>query len=188
MSRMRLFGSFLLTVGGLLVLAAPASAHAELESSSPADGASLSTAPTQIKLTFSEAVTLQADPVTVTGPGGEKWLVGTPSIAGPVVTVPVTPSGPAGAYTLTYKSVADDGDKQTGTVHFTLTAPASPSTSAAPTTSASPAAQTPTTQSPAAAGQPSDSGGFPTWLWIVIAVVVVLAAVVVALRLRRARQ
>ena len=109
---------------GVFAATTPAWAHTTLTSSSPAAGATLATAPTQIKLTFAEAATLPAAPISITGPNGAKWTVGTPSLAGPVVTAPVTPRGPAGKYTLAYKVIADDGDLVGGSVTFTLTAPA----------------------------------------------------------------
>ncbi|MBB6380405.1 methionine-rich copper-binding protein CopC [Pseudonocardia eucalypti] len=113
----------LLTVLGV---ATPAWAHAKLQSSSPAQGASLSAAPTQVTLTFGESVRPARNPITVTGPGGAAWTVGPATVAGPVVSAPVTPAGPAGAYVLTYRVVSDDGDPVTGAVRFTLTVPASP--------------------------------------------------------------
>jgi methionine-rich copper-binding protein CopC len=179
----RLSGAFLLALSGVLLTAGPASAHTELTSSSPAEGASLAAPPRKIELTFAEPVTLQPDPISVTGPDGAKWTVGTPAVVDAVITAPVTPSGPAGAYTLTYKVVSDDGDKVTAAVHFTLTAPV-PSSSAAPTSSAGAAAAT---QSPAPKPDPASEIGksVPAWVWILVAVVVVVAAAVVALRLRR---
>ena len=178
----RLSGAFLLALSGVLLLAGPASAHTELKSSSPAEGASLAAPPRKIELTFEEPVTLQPDPISVTGPDGAKWTVGTPAVVDAVVTAPVTPSGPAGAYTLTYKVVSDDGDKVTAAVHFTLTAPVS-SSSAAPTPTSAAAASATPTPTPAAAGE-IDSG-VPAWVWIVAAVAVVVAAAGAALRLRR---
>lgn len=54
----------LLTVLGV---ATPAWAHAKLQSSSPAQGASLSAAPTRVVLTFGEPVRPARNPITVTG-------------------------------------------------------------------------------------------------------------------------
>ncbi|WP_086853753.1 copper resistance CopC family protein [Amycolatopsis kentuckyensis] len=182
----RMSGAFLLVLSGVLLTAGPASAHTELKSSSPAEGASLAAPPRKIELTFEEPVTLQADPIAVTGPDGAKWTVGTPAVVDAVITAPVTPSGPAGAYTLTYKVVSDDGDKVTAAVHFTLTAPVS-SSAAAPTSSAAvPTGAASATPAPAPA---SDIGGsVPAWVWILVAVAGVLAAAVVGLRfLRRPR-
>ena len=185
----RLFAAALLALAGLLAFAGPASAHAALKSSSPAEGASLAAAPQKVELTFEEAVTLQPDPISVTGPDGAKWTVSTPAVTDATITAAVAPSGPAGAYTLTYKVVSDDGDKVTGAVHFTLTAPASPpttSSSAVPTSSS--AAAPVTTASPTPAASSDTSGGIPAWVWILVAVVVLVAAVVAGLRLRRSRQ
>lgn len=182
----RLFGAFLLALSGVLLVAGPASAHTELKSSSPAEGASLAAPPRKVELTFEEPVTLQPDPISVTGPDGAKWSVGTPTVVDAVITAPVTPSGPAGAYTLTYKVVSDDGDKVTAAVHFTLTAPVSSSaaaTSSAAVPTGAPSVTQTQTRTPAPASDVA--GGVPAWVWILAAVVVVLAAAVVALRLLR---
>ncbi|MFJ7214826.1 copper resistance protein CopC [Amycolatopsis sp. NPDC098790] len=172
----RAFGAVLATLTGLVVLAGPAAAHTDLTSSSPAEGASLTAAPSEVKLTFEEPVTLPPEAVKVTGRDGTAWTVGTPTVAGSVVTAPVTPSGPAQAYTLTWKVIAKDGDNLTGTVHFTVTAAAT-TTAAAPTTSAAaPAVQA---QAPAPAAVDT---GIPGWIWVVVAIAGLLAVIVVGLR------
>ncbi|WP_372673035.1 copper resistance CopC family protein [Amycolatopsis kentuckyensis] len=171
----RVFGAVLAALVGLVVLAGPAAAHTELESSSPAEGASLTSAPTEVKLTFEEPVTLPPEALKVTGRDGTTWTVGTPTVAGAVVTAPVTPAGPAQAYTLTWKVIAKDGDNLTGTVHFTLTA-AGPATTAAPTTAPTAAAQAP---APAPAAVDT---GIPGWIWAVVAIAGLLAVIVVGLR------
>jgi methionine-rich copper-binding protein CopC len=194
----RLPAALLLAVAALVTTAAPALAHTSLKSSNPAKGASLAAAPTQIELTFSEAVGLPADPITVEGPDGTAWSVGKASATGAVVTAPVTPTGPAGAYSVKYKVTADDGDTITGTVAFTLTAPATPSTTSPPpsTTPSSrpgtPVASAPPVAAPApapaATGTDSDGGGLPGWAWIVIAVgVLAVVALGVVLGGRRGR-
>jgi methionine-rich copper-binding protein CopC len=187
MTLRRLATVLLLSGVAVVATATPAFAHAELKGSTPAEGASLAEAPQQVQLTFSEAVTLPATPVTVTGPDGAAWAAGAASIAGAVVTVPVTPNGPAGAYTLTYNVVSDDGDPITGTVKFTLTA-AVPGAEAPPTTSTTAEAPTTTSSTTAVATTSDDSGGgVPVWVWILGAVVVVAIGLVVALRLGRPR-
>ncbi|QKV73443.1 copper resistance CopC family protein [Amycolatopsis sp. Hca4] len=181
----RLFGACLLALSGVLLVAGPASAHTELKSSSPAEGASLAAPPRKVELTFEEPVTLQPDPISVTGPDGAKWSVGTPTVVDAVITAPVTASGPAGAYTLTYKVVSDDGDKVTAAVHFTLTAPVSSSAAAATSSAAVPTGAPSVTQTQTPAPASDVASGVPAWVWILVAVVVVLAAAVVALRLLR---
>jgi hypothetical protein len=172
----RLSAALLLAGVALVTTAAPASAHTSLKSSNPAKGASLAAAPTQIELTFNEAVGLPADPITVQGPDGTAWAVGKAVAAGAVITAPVTPAGPAGGYSIKYKVTADDGDTITGTVAFTLTAPVAPSTTSPPpstTPSSQPSALPVSSSSPAVAAPASDaggSGGLAAWAWILIAV------------------
>jgi copper resistance protein C len=179
----RTSGAALAALLGLVVLAGPASAHTELESSSPAEGSSIAAAPTQVQLTFGEPVTLPPDPVEVTGRDGTAWKIGTPSVDGKVVTVPVSPDGPAQAYTLTWQAVAKDGDNVTGTVHFTLTAAAS--ASVAPMTSVTAQAQTTAPSSPAA--DPVAAAGIPSWIWILVAVAGLLAVIIVGVRRLKGR-
>ncbi|KFU81132.1 hypothetical protein SAMN04489729_4691 [Amycolatopsis lurida] len=184
--RFKRFGASLLVAGlALMGAATPAMAHSELKSSDPARGASLTTPPTQIKLTFSGPVTLADDnPIQITGPENASWTVGRAEVADTVVTAPVQAVGPAGEYTLRYKVAFDDSHAASGSVKFTLSAPAaapSPSSQApaagqAPASSASPAPQ---------AGETTPEGLVPAWVWIVLAVAVVVAGLVVALRFTR---
>lgn len=185
MNLRRLAAALLLSGVAVVVTATPAFAHAELTGSSPAQNASLAEAPQQVQLTFSEAVTLPDNPVTVAGPGGVSWTAGQASITGAVVTVPVTPSGPAGAYTLTYKVISDDGDPISGTVQFTLTTavPGATSTVTAESTTSTP--ETTSSTAEAATSTSDSGGGVPVWVWILAAVVVVVVGLVVALRLGR---
>ena len=99
----RLGGALALAGLAVCATAVPAVAHTELQSSDPVEGASLAAAPTSIKLTFGEAVTVPKDPIQVTGPDGAKWTVGTVTLTGPVVSAPVQATGPAGAYTVSYR-------------------------------------------------------------------------------------
>ena len=181
----------------VLVGTPSALAHTELEGSTPAAGARLAAPPSTVSLTFGEAVRLPANPIRVAGPEGAVWTVGQATVDGATVTAPVTATGPAGAYTLTWQVVSDDGDTIRGTVRFTLTAPAAPIIApASPPGSAVPAVATaaPPAATPAAvpsaapqAVPPTEEGGVPGWLWVVAgaAVLAVGAGVVVA---RRARQ
>lgn len=179
----RIGAALLLTGMALVAVATPASAHTSLESSNPKEGESVAAAPAEIQLTFGEAVTVGADPIQVTGPDGANWAVGAVKLADAVVSAPVQASGPAGAYTVNYKVISDDGDPVTGAVHFTLTAAASPAGSAAPSTSAATPAASPSPS--AAAGTSTGGGGFPLWGWIIVVVVVVALIVLLALRSRQ---
>jgi methionine-rich copper-binding protein CopC len=182
----RLGGAVALAGLAVFATAVPAAAHTELQSSDPAEGATLAAAPTTVKLTFGEAVTVAKDPIQVTGPDGAKWTVGTVTLTGPVVSAPVQATGPAGAYTVSYKVIADDGDEVTGAVHFTLSAAAATSSSAAPSSTAVTSATAASASPSVAPAASSDSGGgFPVWAWILIVVVVLAIIVGVVLRSRR---
>jgi copper resistance protein C len=179
----------LLCALALLVGTSPAFAHTRLESSDPADGASLDTAPQQVSLTFNESIPAEFVQVTVIGPDGANYQTGTVTATDGVLRTAVAPLGPAGRYEIGYRVVSDDGHPVTGSVAFTMTtAGTTAATSAAPAppsaAGAAPAAPTPAQPSPAAAAQPDD-GGAPVWPWIVGAVVLVGVGVVAALRLGR---
>ena len=75
MGARRLLVSLGVAIGTALLVglgASPASAHAYLASSSPADGASLAAAPRTIELRFTEHVVLEATEITVTEPNGHQ--------------------------------------------------------------------------------------------------------------------
>ncbi|MDQ3788947.1 MAG: copper resistance protein CopC, partial [Actinomycetota bacterium] len=80
----RLATAFLLSAAAVLATATPASAHAELIASDPVQDASLPGPPQQVQLTFNEPVSLDTDPIVVTGPGNVAWTVGQPTVAGAV--------------------------------------------------------------------------------------------------------
>ena len=175
----------LIAMIALVLGASPAFAHAQFESSDPADGASLATAPQTVTLTFSDSMRQGFNTVTVTGPDGVQYQAGEPTAQDSSVSVGVNPLGPAGVYQIGYRVLSDDGHPITGQIGFTLT---QPGTAAAATPAPTPAAATttaPVEAAPAPAAQSEDTGGMPVWPWIVGAVVLVGAGVAVALRLGR---
>jgi methionine-rich copper-binding protein CopC len=168
----RLTAVFLLVGLALVSSVTPAFAHAELTGSNPAKGATLDVPPQRIQLTFNETVSPQS--ITVTGPGNTQWTVGEIKVEGPVVTAPVTGTGPAGQYTITYNVLSDDGDPVTGTVAFTVKAAVAGVVSSAPPSSTA-----------AKPGSSDDSGGLPTWLWLLGIVVLLVAGAVIGRRFNR---
>jgi len=187
--------SVLLAGFALVLSATPAFAHTELKTSNPADGASLSTAPEKVTLTFGEAVTLPNNPISIEGPGDVSWTVGTPTINGASISAPVQPAGPAGQYLLHYAVIADDGDTVKGTVAFNLTTAAGLATTeataaatAAPVASAvaapAPTASAPVTQANGSENSASSAAG--VWIAVVVVVLGVAAAAYAIARRRRA--
>ena len=98
---------------------APASAHAALISSSPADGAVVDAVPDAVELTFSEVVATPAY-VVVTGPDGRTVSEGKPQVADASVSQPTGPSDVEGQYTVNYRIVSADGHPVSGTVRFSV--------------------------------------------------------------------
>lgn len=122
-----------LLVGGLLVLAAaaPASAHATLESSDPAPDTVLSTAPQRVTLTFDEPVTLVPASVRVFGPDGKRvddGVVRHPGGVGKAVTVGVRDAQSAGTYLISWRVISADSHPVSGAFDFSVR-----TTSSAPT-------------------------------------------------------
>jgi hypothetical protein len=155
---------------GLALLggAGPAAAHDTLVASDPANGASLSSGPQRVMLTFDQPVNRGFNTITVTGPGGTAWATGEVTVSGNTLSSAVLPLGPAGDYVVGYRIVSADGHPVTGTVRFRLTQPGT-GTPAPPTTAA------------AAAG--GSEGGMPVWPWVVAAIALLAGGVTVALRL-----
>src|SRR4051812_3019828 len=73
----RALAALAIVVGAVLVLAGPASAHASLESSDPANGAVLTESPAQISLRFDEAVEIALGAVRLYDGTGHEVDVGT---------------------------------------------------------------------------------------------------------------
>lgn len=187
MARRALFG-LAVALLAVLGLASPASAHAGLVSSDPAEGARLDTAPSAVTLTFSEPIqNAGVNQVAVTGPDGGQWVDGPVQIKSNVVTAPLRPLGPAGEYVIGYRVLSADGHPVSEELRFTLTTPG-PGTSqgAQATQPNSPQAGTPSDNG---AGQnvtqPDSSGGVPVWVWVVGAIVLVVIGLGVALRMGR---
>lgn len=100
-----------------------AQAHSELESSTPAEGASVSTL-AEFSLTFGEEVTPDFSSYTLTGADANPVQLGTPryDATKTTVTVPLAQMVGGGDYTIGYSILSIDGHKVAGTVHFTSTA------------------------------------------------------------------
>lgn len=124
-----------------LVAATGASAHAALKSSSPRDGASLSAAPTEVALTFSEEVSTSFATVSVTSAAGRSVGRDTPAVSGATVTQPLDVGLASGAYMVSFRVVSKDGHPVSGRTSFSLALDATGGPSA--TTSSAPDATTP---------------------------------------------
>lgn len=123
----RMFAIVMLLVGavtgGMLVdvaTAPPASAHAALATTTPADGARLSAAPSEVSLEFTEAVELSAGYARVLAPGGERVDTGRAAVDGAVVTIPLRDDLPDASYVVTYRVVSEDSHPIAGAYAFVV--------------------------------------------------------------------
>ncbi|MFR9794532.1 copper resistance CopC/CopD family protein [Streptomyces sp. MS06] len=123
--RLRTLILLLLAVtGALLAGAAPASAHAALTGSDPAQGAVVGIAPTRVSLTFSEEVAMGDDALRVLDPRGNRVDAGRPAPAGGTTySVALRGGLRDGTYTVTYQVVSADSHPVSGAYTFSVGAP-----------------------------------------------------------------
>src|SRR5690348_5036034 len=90
------------------ISAAPASAHSQLDDTTPGDGKQLSAAPSAVSLTFTGEVLKHGAVVKVTGPDGAA-RTGAAKLKGRTVSWPVTGDLGNGKYTVSWRVTAADG-------------------------------------------------------------------------------
>lgn len=145
----------LLGVLSSIIGAVSADAHAALKSVAPGDGATVSTVPTAVTLTFNEPIGTTFATITVTGPSGDVGN-GRPKVDGTTVSEELDAGLPNGSYKVAFRVVSEDGHPVSDTTTFTIDAAATSPTSEPtmtpgdPTASPSPSATT-STESPAVA-------------------------------------
>jgi methionine-rich copper-binding protein CopC len=144
--------SLLLAVLSSLATALAASAHAALRSMTPAAGSTVTTPPTEVVLTFNEAISTSFATVAVTDSTGRPVSRGRPAVAGRTVTQPLADLG-SGRYTVAFRVVSEDGHPVSQRASFTVALPSPTGSAPATTETAQPTSATPgsTTSSPAPA-------------------------------------
>ncbi|MEU7720387.1 copper resistance CopC/CopD family protein [Streptomyces tibetensis] len=114
----------------LLAGAGPASAHAAVTGSDPAQGAVVDKAPARISLTFSEQVALSDDSLRVLDPEGKRVDTAKPAnVSGTTYAVPLHSGLPDGTYTVAYQVVSADSHPVAGAYTFSIGAPSKTSVS-----------------------------------------------------------
>jgi copper resistance protein C len=98
-----------LTFVALLLVAGPASAHDQLLSSDPKDGATLDEPPASISLTFSAAPLDTGIEIALVGPDGVAAQGTDIQVDDEVVTAQLPPDLPAGIYDVAWHVVSSDG-------------------------------------------------------------------------------
>ncbi|MFH8339614.1 copper resistance protein CopC [Streptomyces sp. AM6-12] len=115
---------FLATLAALLTGAAPASAHAALTGSDPAQGVVVQQPPARVSLTFSEKVAMNGDSLRVLDPRGKPVQTGAPAnVRGTTYAVRLKDGLGKGTYTVTYEVVSADSHPVAGAYTFSIGAP-----------------------------------------------------------------
>jgi copper transport protein len=115
---------FLAVAGALLAGAGPASAHAALTGSDPAQGVVVAKAPTEVALTFSEKVATNSDSLRVLDPKGKRVDDGKPAdISGTTYAVQLHNVLPNGTYTVSWQVVSADSHPVAGAFTFSIGSP-----------------------------------------------------------------
>ncbi|HET6261231.1 MAG TPA: copper resistance CopC family protein, partial [Chloroflexia bacterium] len=123
----RVFYRVVILVAALLLVAVVgprvASAHAHLESSTPADGATVASGLTQVTVTFSEEVSVDQSSAQLASADGSAVSGATGAVdrANRNTMVITTPALADGKYTVTWRAVTEDDNGIThGTFSFTV--------------------------------------------------------------------
>jgi copper transport protein len=124
-----LAAAVLLAVLGVLTSAVPASAHATLVSSDPADGAVLARAPARVGVTFDESVGVSTDSLRVFTPDGQRADTGVTAHGSQPqeITVALLPGLGRGTYTVGWHVISADSHPVQGAFTFSVGAPSSTS-------------------------------------------------------------
>lgn len=113
-----------LAIGLVAVFAVTAlvQAHTKLEKSEPADGATLTKAPTFVQLFFNETPDLKVSKVELSGPSGKVELGPAHSMADKDIMAAVKGAVGNGTYTVAWQAAGKDGHVQKGSISFTVKA------------------------------------------------------------------
>jgi copper transport protein len=173
-----------MAAGLTTAFASPASAHAELEQSTPASNATLTTAPTQIDLSFGEGVELKLSSIAVLDHAGKHVETGSlQHLNGNGKSLSIKLSGiVSGQYTVNWHNVSVDSHPESGSFTFTVAIPESASATSTSTTAAVTATTVATLETPASSGNSSSNVGIIVGALILIAL---LLLVIFAVRQRK---
>jgi methionine-rich copper-binding protein CopC len=184
-----------LTLTVPLVAAAPASAHDELLSSTPATDEALEAAPERVSLTFSDDILTLGAVVLVVDTEETNWVEGETLANESDVSAILKPGMPDGAYEMRWRVVSSDGHPISGVVPFTVgdssgeVEPTANPTAEPSEASSAPADAGPTDQS--GAGTTAGEPGNDIWRTVLVAgggaiVALIIWIIFFAVRRRRA--
>ncbi len=117
----------------MLLPISPASAHSELLESTPAEGAELSKAPTEVQLVFGEPVQQEGSSIVVDVRDTTVSQAKTFATNGNVASVQLTGPGQPGTYTVNFRVVSEDGHVVSDSFEYEVIDAASQSATSDPT-------------------------------------------------------
>lgn len=121
LSRLFVFLAALVVASSLsLAQAAPAAAHDELLSSTPASGERWDAAPEEVSLQFAADVLTIGAAVIVADGAGRDWVVGEPIVDAGSVRVELAADMPEAGYEIRWRVVSEDGHPISGVIPFTV--------------------------------------------------------------------
>ncbi|WFE49990.1 copper resistance protein CopC [Micromonospora sp. WMMD1155] len=127
LARLAVAAGLLVTLGALLIApATSASAHAVLQSSSPAASSVVPSGPSEVVLTFSESVRKVPGKIRVIAPDGSRADRGEPAFDNTVVTIPVSPDAGRGTYLVSFRVISADSHPVSGAFTYSVGAPSTP--------------------------------------------------------------
>lgn len=107
-------------VAGAATASCPAAAHAMLVTATPRVGSTVSIAPAEVHLDFSEGVDVHFSGVEVTAPDGRSAAAGQIQVSGAGVTLPLVKGLRPGTYKVKWHVVSVDTHKTEGSFTFEI--------------------------------------------------------------------
>lgn len=150
----------------LLFGASSASAHDQLISTTPANKAQLSTAPSKLTLTFSSKLLDLGNEVVIADAKGANWSLGKSSLAGDTMSQPVKTGLPTGQYEARWRVVSSDGHPISGSFRFAVGEPVTPGSLLPPVTQSAEPTATPSSTSATSAAPNQESASWLTQPWV----------------------
>ena len=117
---MRFRSPLLLAVALAALMSVPAWAHMALSKAAPSDKATVTVAPTQVQLWFTQKPDMTVSRIVLTGASGEVKLGALKLVEERSLIAPIEAQLTDGTYSIAWQSAGDDGHVQKGQVSFTL--------------------------------------------------------------------
>jgi copper transport protein len=117
-----LLAALVAAIGIVLAVAAPASAHATLESTTPAENSVVAAAPGKVTLTFDESVGISSDSIRVFDPAGDRVDDGqtTPTSNPDTIAISLRSGLGKGTYTVAWHVISADSHPVEGAYVFSI--------------------------------------------------------------------